>query len=123
MAPGPLGQCHPLPDDKNVRLELARVAKNYAHVHQMYNLDWDPEPGSVQHMVEARMKRAEELQMRRLERMAVNAAKVSLGGAGEGGGSGKEWDAGVWVCFFGERGREGGGEGVGLGKRREGRRN
>eukprot|EP00878_Enallax_costatus_P040983 GHUV01047410.1.p1 GENE.GHUV01047410.1~~GHUV01047410.1.p1 ORF type:complete len:403 (+),score=127.19 GHUV01047410.1:585-1793(+) len=35
MAPGPLGQCHPLPDDKNIRLEMARVAKNHKHVYSM----------------------------------------------------------------------------------------
>ncbi len=70
MAPGPLGQCHPLPEDKSIRLELARVAQNYKHVYEMYNFDWDPEPGSVQYKIDQRIRRAQALQLRRLERMA-----------------------------------------------------
>lgn len=35
MAPGPLGQCHPLPDDANIRLEMARVAQNHKHIYSM----------------------------------------------------------------------------------------
>lgn len=69
MAPGPLGQVHPLPADRALRVEMARVAKNHAAVHRMYNFDADPRPGSAEWAVEQRMRRAQELQLRRLERL------------------------------------------------------
>jgi hypothetical protein len=37
MAPGPLGQVHPLPDDDNIKLEMMRVARNHKHIYDMYN--------------------------------------------------------------------------------------
>lgn len=37
MAPGPLGQVHPLPDDENIKLEMMRVARNHKHIYDMYN--------------------------------------------------------------------------------------
>mmetsp|Transcript_15921 Transcript_15921/g.34385 ORF Transcript_15921/g.34385 Transcript_15921/m.34385 type:complete len:916 (+) Transcript_15921:178-2925(+) len=73
MAPGPLGQCHPVPDDKAIRMEMVRVAKNYQHIYEMYNFDYDPEPGSVQYKIDQRIKRAEELRMKSLARMAEAA--------------------------------------------------
>lgn len=54
---GPLGQCHPIPNDKALRSEMVAVAKNYAHIYSMYNFDWDPEPGSVQYKIDQRIKR------------------------------------------------------------------
>jgi hypothetical protein len=82
MAPGPMGQVHPLPDDKNIRLEMARVAKNHAHIFNMYNFDWDPEPGTVDYMINQRIKRGAELQGKRLLRMAGNldAAEAAADG-------------------------------------------
>lgn len=85
MAPGPLGQCHPLPDDKSIRVEMARVAKNYAHVHRMYNFDWDPVPGTAEWVVEQRIRRTQELQLSRLERMgeAVEEEEAAAAAAAE----------------------------------------
>jgi hypothetical protein len=87
MAPGPLGQVHPLPNDKNIRMEMARVAKNHAHIFSMYNFDWDPEPGSVEYMINQRIKRGAELQGKRLLRMAGNldAAEAAADGPGSSG--------------------------------------
>jgi hypothetical protein len=89
MAPGPLGQVHPLPDDQNIRMEMARVAKNHSHIFSMYNFDWDPEPGTVEYMIHQRVKRGAELQGRRLLRMAGNldAAEAAADGPGSSGGS------------------------------------
>eukprot|EP00775_Hariotina_reticulata_P009883 gene9883-10040_t len=70
MAPGPIGQVHPLPDDKNIRLEMVRAAKNHAHIYRMYNFDWDPEPGSVEFILNQRIRRGAELQGRKFLRMA-----------------------------------------------------
>lgn len=70
MAPGPLGQCHPLPDDENIKLEMMRVAKNHKHIYDMYNFDWDPEPGSVNYVINQRIRRGAELQGKQLLRIA-----------------------------------------------------
>jgi len=83
MAPGPLGQCHPVPDDKALRAEMLQVAHNYAHIHSLYNFDWDPEPGSVQYKIDQRIKRAQDLRLQSLARMA-EAADEELGAAGAG---------------------------------------
>ncbi len=50
------------------------MAKNFQHVHDMYNFDYDPTPGTAQYKVEQRIRRAQELQLRRLQRMAMDAA-------------------------------------------------
>lgn len=70
MAPGPLGQCHPLPDDENIKLEMMRVARNHKHVYDMYNFDWDPEPGSINWLINQRIKRGAELQGKQMLRIA-----------------------------------------------------
>ncbi|GAX76343.1 hypothetical protein CEUSTIGMA_g3789.t1 [Chlamydomonas eustigma] len=69
MAPGPLGQCHPIPDDIAIRNQMLAVAQNYQRIYEMYNFDYDPEPGSAQYIVEQRIKRAQELKMIQLGRM------------------------------------------------------
>ncbi len=33
------------------------VANNYKHIYEMYNFDFDPEPGSAQYKVDQRIKR------------------------------------------------------------------
>ncbi|KAF6253126.1 hypothetical protein COO60DRAFT_1703964 [Scenedesmus sp. NREL 46B-D3] len=79
MAPGPMGQ--------NIRMEMARVAKNHAHIFSMYNFDWDPEPGTVEYIINQRVKRGAELQGKRLLRMAGNldAAEAAADGPGSSG--------------------------------------
>ncbi|GBF96794.1 hypothetical protein Rsub_09650 [Raphidocelis subcapitata] len=95
MAPGPLGQVHPLPEDRSIRVEMARAAKNYAHVHRMYNFDWDPTPGTAEWQVEQRIRRAQELQLRRLERMAGAVGEAEAAAAAGGGGGGGAQPAAV----------------------------
>lgn len=70
MAPGPLGQVHPLPPDPAVKKELLRVAKNYQHLHSLYNFDWDPQPGSDQWLVDQRILRALDLNDSRMQHVA-----------------------------------------------------
>jgi hypothetical protein len=65
-----MGQCHPLPDDENIKLEMMRVAKNHKHIYDMYNFDWDPEPGSIHHMINQRIRRGAELQGKQMLRIA-----------------------------------------------------
>jgi hypothetical protein len=50
------------------------VAKNFKHVHDLYNFDYEPTPGTAQYKVDQRIRRAQELQLRRLQRMAMEAA-------------------------------------------------
>eukprot|EP00955_Chlamydomonas_euryale_P105777 365661-Chlamydomonas_euryale.AAC.62 len=84
MAPGPAGQVHPLPDDRGLRTEMLRVAHNHQRVYDMYNFDFDPEPGTVQYAIDQRIKRAHELRMSQLARVEedVDAALKATSGAG-----------------------------------------
>ena len=43
---GPLGQCHPIPDDPQLKAEMLKHARNYTRIHRMYNLPYQSEPGS-----------------------------------------------------------------------------
>lgn len=54
---GPLGQCHPIPDDVGIRQEMLQAAQNYAHIYSLYNFDYDPEPGTAQWRIDQRIKR------------------------------------------------------------------
>jgi hypothetical protein len=92
LAPGPLGQCHPIPDDPAVREQLKRAAHNHALIFEQYNLDWDPEPGSAQYIVDQRVRRAKELherQARRVEDEVLRAEAEERAAAG-GGSSGAQ---------------------------------
>ncbi|GFR52136.1 hypothetical protein Agub_g14651, partial [Astrephomene gubernaculifera] len=79
MAPGPLGQCHPIPEDPSLRAEMAKVADNYTAIYEMYNFDWDPEPGSVQYKIDQRIRRAQELRNNALVRYLETADQVVRG--------------------------------------------
>ena len=46
MPAGPLGQCHPIPDDPQLKAEMLKHARNYIRIHRMYNLPYQSEPGS-----------------------------------------------------------------------------
>lgn len=46
MAPGPMGQCFPLPDDPYVRENMRVNARNHQRIYDMYNFDVVPRPGS-----------------------------------------------------------------------------
>jgi hypothetical protein len=93
LAPGPLGQCHPIPDDPGVREQLKRAAHNHALVFEQYNLDWDPEPGTAQYVVDQRIRRARELherQAKRVEEEVVRAEAEEERAQKAGGGGGAQ---------------------------------
>ena len=48
---------HTDPPPRAIRNEMLSVANNYKHIYEMYNFDFDPEPGSVQYKVDQRIKR------------------------------------------------------------------
>ena len=43
---GPMGQCHPIPDDARLKAQMRLHARNAWKVHQAYNLPYEVEPGS-----------------------------------------------------------------------------
>jgi hypothetical protein len=80
MAPGPMGQCFPLPEDENVRNTMQQHAENHEKIFNMYNFDVVPKPGSDMDKAQklwdkkearkaARAKRAAELEKRRHQRL------------------------------------------------------
>ena len=40
-----------------IRVQMLGVAQNYKKIYEMYNFDFDPEPGSAQYIVDQRIKR------------------------------------------------------------------
>ncbi len=43
---GPLGQCHPIPDDPQLKAEMLKHARNHHRIHSRYNLPYQSAPGS-----------------------------------------------------------------------------
>ena len=43
---GPMGQCHPLPENEELKDEMRKHARNHARIFNMYNFDYDPAPKS-----------------------------------------------------------------------------
>ena len=41
-----MGQCHPLPDNEELKEEMRLHARNHARIFNMYNFDYDPSPKS-----------------------------------------------------------------------------
>lgn len=41
-----MGQCHPLPDNEQLKGEMRLHARNHARIFDMYNFDYDPSPDS-----------------------------------------------------------------------------
>lgn len=80
MAPGPLGLCHPVPDDPALRNTMRAVAHSYAAVYRMYNFDWDPEPGTVQYKIDQRIRRVGVVRGTRAQSITcVEMASCSIG--------------------------------------------
>ncbi|CAL5219290.1 g1095 [Coccomyxa viridis] len=80
LAPGPLGQCHPIPDDPQLKAEMLKHARNHHRIHSRYNLPYQSAPGSdMAKAIEAfkekvaalrkKARRVRELERRRLRRM------------------------------------------------------
>ena len=40
MAPGPMGQCFPIPDDEDVKRQMITTAENQRKIYRMYNFDY-----------------------------------------------------------------------------------
>lgn len=40
MAPGPMGQCFPVPDDDSIKQQMMTTAENAEKIYRMYNFDY-----------------------------------------------------------------------------------
>ncbi|KAI8105680.1 hypothetical protein M9434_000262 [Picochlorum sp. BPE23] len=47
LAPGPLGLCHSIPNDSKLKNAMSKAAAVQQHIHDMYNIPENPEPGSI----------------------------------------------------------------------------
>jgi hypothetical protein len=47
LAPGPLGLCHPIPNDPRLKNAMTKAAALQQHIHDMYNIPEVAAPGSV----------------------------------------------------------------------------
>lgn len=41
MAPGPMGQCFPVPDDEGIKHQMITTAENQQKIYRMYNFDYN----------------------------------------------------------------------------------
>ena len=99
LAPGPLGQCHPIPEDPKLKAAMERAGDNHQRIHDSYNLPYDPEPGSDMDKAMKLWKRQRALD-KKLQREAQKVRRMesadarAAGLAGPGAGAGEEKPAG-----------------------------
>ncbi len=48
MAPGPMGQCFPIPDDEDIKHQMVLTAENQRKIYRMYNFDYVTKVGALQ---------------------------------------------------------------------------
>jgi len=89
LAPGPMGQCHPIPQNPSLKAAMTRAAANHKRIYDSYNLPYDPEPGSdldkaskLWRRREARRQRALDKKLQR-EAQRVRRMEVEAGGDGQ----------------------------------------
>lgn len=81
LCTGPLGQCHPIPDDAQLKTQMRTHARNAAKIHSAYNIPYEVQPGSdldkaIKLHEQKQARKAEydvdenEAEQRRLERFA-----------------------------------------------------
>ncbi len=42
---GPVGQCHPIPDEPQLKAEMRKHARNYMRIYNQYNIPYHARPG------------------------------------------------------------------------------
>lgn len=68
LAPGPLGQCHAVPESPELRYAMTQAASNHKRIYDSYNIPYDPEPGSDMDKAMKLWKRKEAREKRALEK-------------------------------------------------------
>ena len=88
LAPGPMGQCFPIPDDENLKASMALAAANHRRIFDSYNLPYDPEPGSDLERATKLWKRKQARRAKALERKLLReqqkVRRMEGGDAGRG---------------------------------------
>lgn len=68
LAPGPMGQCHPIPDEAGLKEAMLRAAENHKRILDQYNLPYDVEPGSDMDKAQKMWKRKQARRAKALEK-------------------------------------------------------
>lgn len=104
LAPGPLGQCHAVPEDPKIRDAMTRAAANHQRIYDSYNLPYETQPGSdldkaqrlwkkkqtrKQRALEKKLQR-EQQRIRRLDGGSAAAVEEDITKGGKGGADGGE---------------------------------
>ncbi|CAG9466398.1 unnamed protein product [Pedinophyceae sp. YPF-701] len=97
LMPGPAGQAYSVPQDKGLRKQMVRAAENHQAIWNMYNVPYDPRPGSVaDKALKAYKKKEKELaaiRKREEERLALRTRRRNEArGTGQGGDAGRADD-------------------------------
>ena len=91
LAPGPLGQCHPVPGEPGLRAAMAAAADNHQRIHDAYNLPYDPEPGSdmdkAQKLWRRRQARRQRVLDKKLQREAQKIRRMEGAAAAAAAGA------------------------------------
>ena len=75
LAPGPIGQCHAVPDDPTLRDSMARAAANHQRIYDSYNLPYDVAPGSDLDKAQKMWNRKQTKKQRALEKKLQREAQ------------------------------------------------
>lgn len=85
LAPGPLGLCHPLPDDPHLKKAMTAAAFQHKQIYDSYNLPEEAEPGSVMEKAmkfwkrkQARKQKALEKKLQR-EKQRIRRTEAAVG--------------------------------------------
>ena len=75
LAPGPLGQCHPVPEDPKLRDSMSRAAFNHQKIYESYNIPYIVEPGSDLDKAQKLWRRKQARKQRALEKKLQREAQ------------------------------------------------
>lgn len=75
LAPGPLGLCHPIPNNPRLKKAMTKAAVIQKEIHDMYNLPEEPEPGSVMDKAMKLWKRKQVKKQKALEKKLQREAQ------------------------------------------------
>lgn len=87
LAPGPMGQCHPVPSNPKLKEAMSVAAANHQRIYDSYNLPYKPEPGSDLDKAEKLWRRKQTRRQRALEKKLQREAqriRRMEGATGEG---------------------------------------
>ena len=90
LAPGPLGLCHPVPDDARLKRAMTSAAVEHKKIFDMYNLPENVEPGSIMEKAMKFWKRKQNRKQKAMEkRLQREMQKIRRTEAAVGGGDGE----------------------------------